>query len=86
MKKILIVDDDPDIVTITKFILENENFLVLSGGSAEEALDTLKQEVPDVILLDLSLPKMQGWELAKLLKKQDHYKQIPILFLVQMPA
>jgi DNA-binding response OmpR family regulator len=80
VKKILFIDDDADIVTITTFILEDANYLVSTGGTAEEGLSLLEKEIPDLILLDLFLPKMQGWELSKQLKNDDRFKQIPIIF------
>ena len=79
MKKILFIDDDPDIVAVTKFILEDANFLVLAASSAEEGINILERDLPDLILLDLFLPKMQGWELSKQLKKNVRYKHIPII-------
>ena len=79
MNKILFIDDDPDIVVVTKYILEDANFHVITGGSAEEGLALLTKEIPDLILLDLFLPKMQGWELSKQLKETDRYKEIPII-------
>ncbi len=79
MKKILLIDDDPDIVEVTKFILEDANFLVLTAGTAEEGLIIVEKEMVDLILIDLFLPKMQGWELSKQLKNNDLYKQIPII-------
>lgn len=79
MKKILLIDDDVDIIEITKYILEDAKFLVLTAGTAEEGLVILEKDLPDLILLDLFLPKMQGWELSKQLKGDDRYKQIPII-------
>ena len=79
MKRILFIDDDADIVTVTKFVLEHANFYVSSVGSAEEGITFLEKESPDLILLDLFLPKMQGWELSKQLKKNDSFKNIPII-------
>ena len=79
MKKILLIDDDPDIVEVTKFILEDANFLVLTAGTAEEGLIIVEKEMVDLILIDLFLPKMQGWELSKQLKNNDRYKHIPII-------
>ena len=79
MKKILIIDDDADIVTVTKFVLEHANFFVSTVGSAEEGMSLLEKENPDLILLDLFLPKMQGWELSKKLKKNENFKHIPII-------
>ena len=80
MKKILLlIDDDPDIVELTKFILEDADFLVHSAGTAEEGLIILEKDHPDLILLDLYLPKMQGWELSTQLKRDNAYKNIPII-------
>lgn len=79
MSKILFIDDDPDIVTVTKFLLEDAQFQVLTAESAEEGLAILERELPDILLLDLFLPKMQGWELSKLLKDDERYKHIPII-------
>lgn len=78
-KKILFIDDDPDIVLVTQFILEDAGFKVLTGDSAEVGLAILEKEIPDLILMDLALPKMQGWELSKKLKSEDRYKDILII-------
>ena len=78
-KNLFIIDDESDIVELTKFILEDAGFQVITGGTAEECLIILEHEIPDLILLDLFLPKMQGWELSKKLKSDDRYKNIPII-------
>jgi len=80
MKKILLIDDDPDIIAVTSYILEDANFHVFTSTTAEEGQMRLKYEKPDLILLDVFLPKMQGWELSKQLKSDDNYKHIPIIF------
>lgn len=80
MKKVLlIIDDDPDILVLTKFLLEDADFLVLSAGTAEEGLVILENTLPDLIILDLYLPKMQGWELSKQLKNDHRFQHIPII-------
>ena len=78
-KKILVVDDEPDILDLATFRLENSGYEIINAVDAEEALVILQKDTPDLILLDLLLPKMQGDELCKKLKSDDKYKNIPII-------
>ena len=78
-KKILIVDDEPDIMTISTARLSRLGYEVIEAVDAEEALVILQKDIPDLILLDLLLPKMQGDELCKKLKSDDKFKNIPII-------
>lgn len=78
-KKILIVDDEPDILEVTIPRLKKSGYTVLTTTTSEEALDLVPKNMPDLILLDMLLPKMQGDELCKWLKKEDKFKHIPII-------
>ena len=78
-KKILIIDDEPDILTVTTFRLEKNGYKVFSALNGKEALDLLKKETPDLILLDLVLPRISGHELCKRIKMQEKLKDIPII-------
>lgn len=80
-KKILIVDDEEDLVETVRFPLEMEGYHVLVSHNGEEALDQARIENPDLILLDLMLPKVDGYEVCHRLKSDDRYKHIPILML-----
>ena len=80
-KKVLIVDDEPDIVTALKFNLELENFECIEAYDGEEALLKAKNENPDLILLDIMLPKINGYKVSRLLKFDESYKHIPIIML-----
>ncbi len=80
-EKILIVEDDPDIVKLLRYNLEKENFSVRSVRSGEEALKIVKEETPDLIILDLMLPGMDGFEVCKGLKKNPNCTSLPILML-----
>ncbi|MGH2756225.1 MAG: response regulator [Actinomycetota bacterium] len=60
-RTILVVDDEPDIVLTVRLVLEVEGFRVLAVGSGEDALEVLEREIPDVILLDLRLPGIDGF-------------------------
>ena len=78
-KRILIIDDEPDIMDIATVRLKHLGYEIISAIDAEEGMDILKRDTPDLILLDLLLPKMQGDELCKKLKSDEKYKKIPIV-------
>jgi CheY-like chemotaxis protein len=78
-KRILIVDDEPDIMDVATVRLRHLGYEIIPAIDAEEALAILKKDIPDLILLDLLLPKMQGDELCKKLKSDIKYKLIPVI-------
>jgi two-component system, OmpR family, alkaline phosphatase synthesis response regulator PhoP len=80
-KKVLLVDDEIDLVETIRFSLENEGFTVLVSYDGEDALNQARKENPDLILLDLMLPKLDGYKVCRLLKFDERYKHIPILML-----
>ncbi len=79
--KILIVDDESDIVESIKFRLEIENINCIVAHDGEEALAKAKKEKPNLILLDIMLPKINGYKVARMLKFDASYKHIPIIML-----
>ncbi|HBG48651.1 MAG TPA: two-component system response regulator [Cyanobacteria bacterium UBA9971] len=80
-KKILIVDDEPDIVETLKFLIESEGFESIIAMDGEEALRKAKEENPDIMILDVMLPKINGYKVCRLLKFDNKYKHIPILMV-----
>jgi len=80
-KKILVVDDEVDLVETIRFPLEMEGFDVLVSYNGEDALNQARKENPDLIILDLMLPKLDGYKVCRLLKFDERYKHIPILML-----
>ena len=80
-KKILVVDDEVDLVETVRFPLEMEGFNVLVSYNGEDALNQARKEKPDLIILDLMLPKLDGYKVCRLLKFDERYKHIPILML-----
>jgi len=80
-KKILVVDDEVDLVETIRFPLEMEGFHVLVSYNGEDALNQARKENPDLILLDIMLPKLDGYKVCRLLKFDERYKHIPILML-----
>lgn len=80
-KKILIVDDDPDIREILTYNLKKENYLVFTASNGKEALEKAQQLVPDLILLDIMMPEMDGIETCQELRKLSTLNQTYIVFL-----
>ena len=68
-KKILIVDDEPDIVETIKFGLEQEGFDVLTAFDGHEALDKVGEQMPDLVVLDVMLPKENGYRVSRFIKE-----------------
>jgi two-component system, OmpR family, alkaline phosphatase synthesis response regulator PhoP len=78
MKKILIVDDEPKIVQLARDYLERAGFAILSAGDAKSALAAARSEKPDLIILDLGLPAMDGLDVTRALRKES---SVPIIML-----
>src|SRR3990167_768650 len=78
-KRILIVDDEEDILSVVKFRLEANNYEVLLAADGQEGLNKARTEKPDLIILDIMLPKLDGYKVCRMLKFDDRYKHIPII-------
>lgn len=81
VKKILVVDDEPDVLKILLLRLEKAGYEVVAGRDGREALDLARQMTPDLIVLDVYLPDMDGDDVARALKKSDKLKHIPIILI-----
>lgn len=82
--KILIVDDVSSNVLLMKALLGKEKYNLLSAMSGIEALDCIARERPDLVLLDVMMPGMDGFEVAQRLREDEKYKDIPIIFLTAL--
>jgi CheY-like chemotaxis protein len=80
-KRVLIVDDEADIVESIRFTLELEGIECIVAHDGEDALAKAKKEMPDLVLLDVMLPKINGYKVSRLLKFDEAFKQIPIIML-----
>ena len=84
--KILVVDDDPDILDAVALILESQGYEVVTARDGIEGLANLKAEQPDLMILDLMMPKMDGFAVCKELQdpRWSKYRDIPILILTSV--
>ena len=78
-KTILIVDDEKDLVSMVKMRLEAVGYNTIEAYDGQEALNKAQNENPDLIILDLMLPKMDGYKVCRMLKFDSRYKSIPII-------
>ena len=80
-KKILVVDDEPEIVQFLGLRLANSGYKVLKAYDGNEAIKIAKKELPDLIVLDILMPKLDGSKTASMLKEDPETKDIPVIFL-----
>lgn len=81
MKKILIVDDEPNIVMSLEYTFKKNNFEVFIARDGQEALEILKNQLPDVIILDVMMPMVDGYATLEQIKKDERLKHCKIIFL-----
>ena len=80
-KKILIVDDSSTILMMEKFILRNDPYVLITATDGEEAVRKAVADQPDLILLDVIMPRMNGFEACRLIRENDASKHIPIIMV-----
>ncbi len=78
--RVLVIDDDPNIVTLIESVLIIEGFDVLIAESGEDGLLAALRDPPDVIVLDVMMPKIDGWQVAAKLRGHDELAKVPIVF------
>lgn len=83
-KKILIVDDEPNIIVPLEFLMKQNNYDVQTAQTGEKALDLISSWKPDLILLDIMLPGMDGYEVCQKIRQEKKFNQIKIVFLSAM--
>ena len=80
-RRVLVVDDEPDVLLLCRVNLEFEGYEVLEASDGVEAMSRVRERRPDVILLDVMMPRMDGWQVLTELKADDALKDIPVVML-----
>jgi len=78
---ILVVDDDPEVIELVRQILEEEKIHVKTAENGVKALESIEDTIPDLILLDLMMPEMDGFEFLRRLKKKEEWAEIPVIII-----
>jgi CheY-like chemotaxis protein len=79
MTRILLVEDEPDTRHLTRLMLERMGYEVMEAEDGEEALEILDRDRPDLVLLDIMLPGIDGWEVCRKIKTRDALREIPVV-------
>ena len=80
-KQILIVEDEPGVAVAIQFLMEQQGYNVLVAENGEDALDIIYKYKPDLILLDIMLPRIDGYEVCEIVRLDPRYRDIKIIFL-----
>ena len=80
-RRVLVVDDEPDVLLLCRVNLEFEGYEVMEASDGVEAMSRVRERRPDVVLLDVMMPRMDGWQVLNELKADDELKDIPVVML-----
>ena len=80
-KEILIVDDEPDVVVPIQFLMEQHGYRVMTAERGEDALDLIYHYKPDLVILDIMLPGIDGYEVCEIVSLDPNYRDVKIVFL-----
>lgn len=81
IERVLIADDDDELLDLTSLHLSRKGLKVTCAHNGQEALTKIEQERPDIVLLDILMPGLDGWEVCRFLKANPNTREIPVLFL-----
>jgi DNA-binding response OmpR family regulator len=79
--RILVVDDEPDVSSLLTLLLKSKGYEVITAMDGQEALEKARKEKPNLILLDIMLPRLDGYKVARMLKFDENFSHIPIVML-----
>ncbi|HVD77513.1 MAG TPA: response regulator [Vicinamibacteria bacterium] len=79
--RVLVVDDDPEIVDAVGEALQEDGYLVETATDGATALKRVLEAPPDLIVLDVRMPNLNGWEFCEIVRRQSHTRDVPVLFL-----
>jgi DNA-binding response OmpR family regulator len=80
-RTILIVDDEEDVLDLLQLVFETSGFLVKRASTGKSAVSSAYEEPPDVVLLDVMMPEMDGWQVLRTLKGDERTRRIPVVML-----
>jgi len=85
-KKILLADDDPDVIEVVSILLEDEGYEIVTAADGAEALEMIEQESPDLVILDLLMPRVDGFAVINTLHepRYERWSSIPVIVLTSV--
>ncbi len=79
--RVVVVEDDPEMINLVKLILKKEGFEVVGAMGGRDGLEVIEKNNPDLVLLDLMMPDIDGWEVYQAMKASDRLKTIPVIII-----
>ena len=79
--RVLVVDDDPEVVDAVSEALQGDGYRVETATDGASALKSVLEAPPDLIVLDVRMPNLNGWEFCEIVRRQSHTRDVPVLFL-----
>jgi DNA-binding response OmpR family regulator len=79
LRRVVYIEDEPEMIDLVRLILSRKRFEVLGAGGGREGLDLVRRTLPDIVLLDLMMPDMDGWEVYQQLKAAEETRGIPVI-------
>jgi DNA-binding response OmpR family regulator len=80
-KKLVYIEDEPEMIDLVQLILSRRGFEVYGANGGREGLDLVRRELPDLVLLDLMMPDMDGWDVYQQMKSEDNTREIPVIVI-----
>lgn len=80
-KKVIYIEDEPEMVDLVSLILNRKGFSVRGANGGREGLDLVKKEMPDLVLLDLMMPDVDGWDVYQQMKADEKTRKIPVIVI-----
>jgi DNA-binding response OmpR family regulator len=78
-KRVVCVEDEPEMIDLVRLILGRRGFDVIGANGGREGLDMVRQQLPDLVLLDLMMPDMDGWDVYQQMKAEENTREIPVI-------
>ncbi len=85
-RKVLVIDDEPGIIEIVEANLEGDGFEVISASNGKEGLEKIKNEQPELVVLDVMMPEMDGWEVLRSIEQDEATAGLPVIMLTAKAA
>ncbi len=79
LRRIVYIEDEPEMIDLVRLILSRKGYEVIGANGGREGLDKVRQNIPDLILLDLMMPDLDGWDVYQQIKADDSTKEIPVI-------
>ena len=81
IRRVVYIEDEPEMIDLVRLILKRKQYEVIGASGGREGLDAVRKTIPDVILLDLMMPDMDGWEVYQQLKADEATRSIPVIVI-----